>query len=154
MATKKSTKKAAPKKAVKKAAPAKKPVKKVVAKAQAKPVAPKKNIPVPPKKPTLITPKNSASKQYTQSELYECIKGYCGFMKRTEAKLFYANFASMLTQALKSGFKVVLPGLGKLQVKKTKPRIGRNPATGEAIQIPAKRKVAFTALKALKENVL
>jgi DNA-binding protein HU-beta len=143
------TKKTAAKKVVKKIA---KPVKKV-AKVQAKP-EPKKNIPVPPKKPVLITPRNGESKQYTQSEFFECVKGYCGFNTRSEAKNFYGSFASMLQSALKSGFKLVLPGLGKMQVKRTKPRIGRNPATGEAIQIPAKKKVAFTPLKVLKTSVL
>jgi len=149
---------AAKKKAAKKA-PAKKVAKKVVAKKKA-PVkvvakaAPKKNAPMPPKKPTLVSPKNGSSKQYTQSELYECIKGYCGFMTRSEAKLFYGGFAEMIQAALKSGYRVVLPGIGKIQVKKTKARMGRNPMTQQPIMIPAKRKVSFSALKALKEAVL
>lgn len=60
----------------------------------------------------------------------------------------------MLQAALKSGFKVMLPGLGKLQVRRTKARKGINPATREPIMIPRKRKVAFTATKALKQAVL
>lgn len=137
------------KKAASKKASAKSTKKAAAVKAQ-----PKKNIPLPPKKPVLVTPKNGETKQYTQSELFECIKGYCGFQTRSEAKNFYGSFASMLQVALKNGYKLVLPGLGKMQVKRTKPRIGRNPATGEAIQIPAKRKVAFTPLKVLKQAVL
>lgn len=142
------------KKTAAKKAPAKRTAKAAKKAAPIVKAAPKKNIPTPPKKPTLVSPKNGETRQYTQSELFECIKGYCGFQTRTEAKNFYGSFASMLQGALKSGYKLVLPGLGKMQVKKTKPRIGRNPATGEAIQIPAKRKVSFTPLKVLKQAVL
>ncbi len=159
-APKKAAPKAAPKKAVKPAKPVKavkekatKPVKAAAPK-KAAPAAPKKLPPTPPKKPSLLTPKNGSSKQYTQSELFECIKGYCGFETRSEAKGFYSGFQEMLQGALKSGYRVVLPGLGKLQVKKTKARMGRNPTTQQPIMIPAKKKVAFTALKALKESVL
>ena len=157
MATKKKAPKAAAKKLVKKAAKkAPKAVKKAaVKKAPAKkPEAPSKAVPVPPKKKVLVIPKNTTSKQYTQSELSECVKGYCGFAKRVEAKDFYGSFAEMIRMALKSGYKVVLPGLGKIQVRRTKARKGINPATREVIQIPARKKVAFTANKALKEAVL
>jgi DNA-binding protein HU-beta len=47
-----------------------------------------------------------------------------------------------------------MPGLGILQVRETKARTGRNPATGEPIKIPAKKKVAFRVAKDLKETVL
>lgn len=152
MAKKKAKKaKAAPKKKV----VAKKSAKKAAAKKPA-PVkaAPKKNLPEPPKKPVIVSPKNSSSRQYTQSELFECIRGSCGFNTRTDAKDFYSGFVGLIQSALKSGYKVVLPGLGKIQVRKTKARMGRNPMTQEPISIPARRKVAFTPLKALKEAVL
>ena len=142
----KAAPKAAPKKAV--AKPAKKVAEKV-----AKPVV-QKFVPVPPKKPVLIVPKNTGSRQYTQAEFLDSVMGYCGFRRRSEAREFYGSFANMLAAALKSGYKVVLPGLGKLQVRRTKARKGRNPLTGQEISIPAKKKVAFTALKALKESVL
>lgn len=117
-------------------------------------VEPKKPVPQPPKKPTLVNPKNSTSRQYTQSELFDCIQGYCGFSTRREAREFYENFSDMIRTALKSGFKLVLPGLGKIQVRKTKARKGINPATREPITIPARKKVAFTPIKALKQAVL
>lgn len=149
-AAKKATKVAKPKTVAKpvKAVKVAKPVKKVE-------VAPKKPAgPVPPKKPNIVVPKNTATKQYSQSELLDGIKEFCGFTTRSEAKRFYGSFTDLLQGALKSGFRVVLPGLGKLQVKKTKPRKGINPLTREPINIPAKKKVAFTAMKALKEAVL
>ncbi len=109
---------------------------------------------VPPKKPTLVSPKNTGTKQYNQSELFDCLQGFCGFPNRRTAKEFYGGFTGMVQTALKSGYKLVLPGLGKMQVRKTKARKGINPATREPINIPARRKVRFTPLKVLKEAVL
>jgi DNA-binding protein HU-beta len=54
---------------------------------------------------------------------------------------------------LKKGAKVRIVGLGILQVRKREARMGRNPATGEAIKIKASKKVAFRASKELKEAV-
>ncbi|MGE3646585.1 MAG: HU family DNA-binding protein [Beijerinckiaceae bacterium] len=51
--------------------------------------------------------------------------------------------------ALRSGGKVELRGFGTFAVKDTKARTGRNPRTGEAVQIPAGRKVSFKASKDL-----
>jgi DNA-binding protein HU-beta len=54
---------------------------------------------------------------------------------------------------LKKGDRIRLVGLGILQVRKRAARMGRNPATGEAIKIKASKKVAFRASKELKEAV-
>ena len=162
---KKKIKKAAVKKAVAKKGCAKGKCKAAVKKAAVKVVkkaakaavvkaAPKKAAPVPPARPVVITPKNGTTKQFSQGELYECIHGSCGFATKAEAKKFYGNFAGMVQIALKKGYKLVLPGLGKLQVRATKARMGRNPMTGEEIRIPARKKVRFTPLKALKDAVL
>lgn len=147
----KAAKKAPAKKAAKKA-PAKK-AKAVVAK---KPVVvkPKRPLVLEPSKPVLVVPKNTKTYQYTQSELLDCMTQYCGFEKRKNTKEFYESFHKMIQTALKDGYKLMLPSLGKLQVKKTKPRMGINPKTMEPIKIPAKRKVAFTPAKVLKEAVL
>ena len=155
-AAKAPVKKAPAKKpAAKKPAAKKAPAKKAAPKAAAKPAAPvKKAGPQPPaKKPSLETPK-SATKQYTQSEFIDHVQKFCGFTSRRDAKEFYANFTGLIQSALKGGYKIVLPGLGKMQVRKTKARKGINPLTKAPINIPAKRKVAFTAMKALKEAVL
>ena len=68
------------------------------------------------------------------------------------------NFMEVLTnmaysEAKKSG-EFVLPGFGKLVLVDRKARIGRNPATGEQIQIPAKRVVKFRVAKAAKDGIL
>ena len=114
----------------------------------------KKMGPMPPKTPIVMTPKNKNTKQFTQGEFFDSLRGSCGFHSRKDAKEFYGEFASMIQTALKNGYKMVLPGLGKIQVRRTKARMGRNPMTQEVIQIPARKKVAFTANKALKEAVL
>ncbi|MBQ7234672.1 MAG: HU family DNA-binding protein [Kiritimatiellae bacterium] len=49
---------------------------------------------------------------------------------------------------------ILLPGLGKLIKAKTKARLGRNPATGETIKIPARTKVKFRVAKAAKDAIL
>ena len=55
-----------------------------------------------------------------------------------------------VTKHLKKGERVKIAGLGILQVRKRAARMGRNPATGEPIQIKASKKVAFRATKELK----
>jgi DNA-binding protein HU-beta len=56
----------------------------------------------------------------------------------------------MVTKHLKNGERVKIAGLGVLQVRNRAARIGRNPATGEQIQIKASKKVVFRATKELK----
>jgi DNA-binding protein HU-beta len=59
----------------------------------------------------------------------------------------------LITKHLKKGARIRLNGLGILVVRKRAARMGRNPATGEAIHIKASKKVAFRAAKELKEAV-
>ena len=63
------------------------------------------------------------------------------------------DLVTLLVKNLKKGNRVRIAGLGILQVKKRAARTGRNPATGETIQIPAKKKIAFRPAKELKEAV-
>lgn len=72
--------------------------------------------------------------------------------KQTEAVL--GDLISHMTKHIKRGAKVRVPGFGILMVKRTSARMGRNPATGETIKIPAKKKVAFRVSKDLKAAVL
>lgn len=76
-----------------------------------------------------------------------------GITKKDATELLEGMVASC-TKRLKKGERVRIPGLGILEVKKTKARVGRNPATGAPINIPAKKKVAFRVAKDLKESVL
>jgi DNA-binding protein HU-beta len=63
------------------------------------------------------------------------------------------GLVGIITKHLKKGERVRIAGLGILQVRKRAARMGRNPATGEAIKIKASKKVAFRAAKDLKMAV-
>jgi DNA-binding protein HU-beta len=63
------------------------------------------------------------------------------------------GLVALITKHLKKGERIRIAGLGILQVRKRAARMGRNPATGEAIKIKASKKVAFRAAKDLKEAV-
>jgi DNA-binding protein HU-beta len=63
------------------------------------------------------------------------------------------DLVAMITSHLKKGERIRIAGLGILQVRKRAARMGRNPATGEAIKIKASKKVAFRAAKELKMAV-
>jgi DNA-binding protein HU-beta len=60
------------------------------------------------------------------------------------------DLVALITKHLKKGERIRIAGLGILQVRKRAARMGRNPATGEAIKIKASKKVAFRAAKELK----
>src|SRR4249920_2795373 len=71
--------------------------------------------------------------------------------KQTEAVL--GELVNLVTKHLKKGDRIRIGGLGILVVRKRAARMGRNPATGEPIQIKASKKVAFRPAKELKEAV-
>ncbi len=73
--------------------------------------------------------------------------------KKLANEILSDTLVSLLVKNLKKGNRIRIAGLGILQVKKRAARTGRNPATGETIQIPAKKKIAFRAAKELKEAV-
>lgn len=74
-------------------------------------------------------------------------------MTKKQVNLIMDDLVAHLVKNLKKGNRVRLAGLGILQVRKRAARMGRNPATGETIKIPAKKKIAFRAAKELKEAV-
>ena len=69
------------------------------------------------------------------------------------ANAIMEDMTAIITKQLKKGARIRLNGLGILQVRKRAARMGRNPATGEAIKIKASKKVAFRAAKELKEAI-
>ena len=75
-------------------------------------------------------------------------------MPKKAAEEFLSDFIDRMGGYLKKGKKLRLSGLGILQVRHRAARMGRNPATGEAIKIKASKKVAFRVAKDLKERVL
>ena len=75
-----------------------------------------------------------------------------GLTKKQTQELF-DDMAVRITKRLKKGERIRMNGLGTLEVRKRLARMGRNPATGEAIKIKASKKVAFRVAKELKETV-
>ena len=75
-------------------------------------------------------------------------------MKRAQAREFFDELSMLAEKELKRSGEFVLPDMVKLVVQKRKARMGRNPATGEAIKIPAKTVVKARVVKKLKDAVL
>jgi DNA-binding protein HU-beta len=74
-------------------------------------------------------------------------------LPKKQAEAVLRDLVTLTIRHLKKGDKIRLTGLGILQVRKRAARMGRNPATGEAIKIKASKKVAFRVAKELKEAV-
>ncbi len=132
--------------ALKKPAPA-------AAKPAAKAPAPKFAAPTAKAKPA--APKPPAPKQATISlkqmaaELADAHE-----LERGDAEALLSGMVEMLVAHLREGDRLRLTGLGILQVRDSPARMGRNPATGEQIQIAAKRKIVFRPATDLKEALI
>ncbi|MFC1462178.1 HU family DNA-binding protein [Verrucomicrobiota bacterium] len=87
----------------------------------------------------------------TKTQTIACLAEKTGLSK-TQVTDFLEKFAELAYVEAKNGF--TLPGIGKLVLVNRKARMGRNPATGEQIQIPAKTVVKFRVAKVCKESVL
>ena len=74
-------------------------------------------------------------------------------MSKKDTEGVLGDMIGLVVKHLKKGDRIRIGGLGILQVRKRAARMGRNPATGEAIKIKASKKVAFRASKELKEAV-
>ena len=85
-------------------------------------------------------------------EMADSIATQHGMEKKAAKAVVEAVFAAM-TEAAKNGEEVSIPGFGKFKVASREARSGRNPATGETIQIAASKKLAFTPAKQLKDSM-
>src|SRR5215471_5403429 len=74
-------------------------------------------------------------------------------MSKKDANTLMEDLVAMVTKHLKKGARIRINGLGILQVRKRAARMGRNPATGEAIKIKASKKIAFRPSKDLKAAI-
>ena len=88
----------------------------------------------------------------TRTELIDALAAETN-TERKEAKLFLEALTQVVERVIKEGGEVPLKGLGKFKVQNRKARVGRNPLTGEPVQIPAKTVVKFTVAKALKDLI-
>ncbi len=74
-------------------------------------------------------------------------------LTKVQAEAAVNALVSTLVDALKAGDKVTLKGLGTFEVRERSARSGRNPSTGETIEIPASKAPAFKASSTLKAAV-
>ena len=74
-------------------------------------------------------------------------------LPKKQADTLIADLFGRMVDHLKAGERLRIGGLGIIEVKDRAARMGRNPATGEAIQIKASRKIAFRAAKELKDAI-
>jgi DNA-binding protein HU-beta len=91
------------------------------------------------------------SKAMTKGQIVAGVAEKVGITKKQAVEAIDA-LAGMAYKNAKNGFTV--PGLGKLVLVNRKARMGRNPATGAEIKIPAKRVVKFRVAKACKDAIL
>jgi len=103
-------------------------------------------------KPKAAAPKAAAGATVTLKHLAAQLAESHDLPKK-QADAMLTDMVGLVSKHLKKGDRVRIGGLGILQVKKRAARMGRNPATGEAIKIKASKKVAFRVAKELKEAV-
>jgi DNA-binding protein HU-beta len=75
-------------------------------------------------------------------------------LTKKQGKAVLEEINALIVRELKKEGSLRLAGLGIFRKRKTKARMGRNPATGQEIKIPARTRLRFTAAKALKDSVL
>lgn len=89
----------------------------------------------------------------TKSELLQGLADKLGKTRKEASEMLEALVAMAYSETKKHG-EFTIPGLGKLQKKHREARMGRNPATGEQIQIPAKTVIKFRVAKQAKDAIL
>jgi DNA-binding protein HU-beta len=130
---------------------------------QVAPNQPREIIMPPAKKAALATKRSAASSKsapvkaaaqvtVTLKHLAAALADSHDIAKK-QAEAVLGDLVTLATKHLKKGDKIRLTGLGILQVRSRAARMGRNPATGEAIKIKASKKIAFRPAKELKEAV-
>jgi DNA-binding protein HU-beta len=94
-----------------------------------------------------------ANQRMTQTALVRSLAEACETNNKT-ARAFLETLSSTAITEVKKNGVFVLPGIGRLVRVERKARMGRNPATGESIKIPAKKVVKFRVAKAAKDAIV
>ena len=101
---------------------------------------------------TTTTVRPKAAVLVTTKHLAASIADQQGLLQK-QANLLLTNLVDLMVDHLKRGDRLRINGLGIFEVRSRAARTGRNPATGEVIQIKASKKIAFRAAKELKDAV-
>ena len=90
------------------------------------------------------------AKSMTKSQIADHLAGKAGITKKTAVQLL-DDFAALAYREAKNAF--VVPGIGKLVLANRKARMGRNPQTGEAMVISARKVLTFTPSRILRDGI-
>lgn len=96
---------------------------------------------------------SAGKKRMSQSEVINHFAEKTG-LKRAQVKEFFEELSNLAANEVKQNGEFVLPGFGKMVLSERKAREGRNPQTGETIQIPAKTALKFRLSKGMKDSVV
>jgi DNA-binding protein HU-beta len=96
---------------------------------------------------------STAEKPLTKTEMLVELAESNG-MSKEQVTVFLNSLSEMAYREAKKCSKFTIPGLGMLKLQQRAARVGRNPATGESINIPAKTAAKFVLSKACKEAIL
>lgn len=124
----------------------------VKSKSKAKPAASKKPAVKKTAKAAKAAKASKAQATVTLRNLSDAIADAHELPKK-QANAMLTEMVDMITTHLKKGSRIRIGGLGILQVRHRPARMGRNPATGEAIKIKASKKINFRAAKELKQAI-
>ncbi|MCX5720135.1 MAG: integration host factor subunit beta [Nitrospirae bacterium] len=89
----------------------------------------------------------------TKSVLIEKISEKVGSLTRKQTEIVVETVFDTMKEALSKGDKIEIRGFGNFRLKNRKPRIARNPKTGEKVEVPGKRVLHFKAGKGLRESM-
>jgi DNA-binding protein HU-beta len=92
-------------------------------------------------------------KKLTQTQVLKELAAACGISNK-QAKAVVEKLVELAIRETKKNGLFILPGIGRLKKVERKARTGRNPATGAAIKIPAKKVVKLTLAKSLKDAIV
>jgi DNA-binding protein HU-beta len=92
-------------------------------------------------------------KKLTQTQVLKELAAACEISNK-QAKAVVEKLVELAIRETKKNGLFILPGIGRLKKVERKARTGRNPATGAAIKIPAKKAVKLTLAKALKDAIV
>lgn len=94
-----------------------------------------------------VTPEKEAT--LTKADIVEAIYEKIGFSKKESADLLELIFDT-IKETLEKGEKIKISGFGNFVVRSKKPRVGRNPQTGQEIEISARKVLTFRPSQVLK----
>jgi DNA-binding protein HU-beta len=100
-----------------------------------------------------VTGERMATQRMTQTALVRALAA-AGEVTNKQARTIIETLGSLAVSEVKKNGVFVVPGIGRLVRQDRKARMGRNPATGEAIKIPAKKVVKFRVAKACKDSIV